>query len=55
MNAYIHDPYKDGEAAKSLKQVEEHLAGEDRLLKHLEEQIQEAERKRHQSFDPSDS
>jgi hypothetical protein len=44
---------EDGEAAESLKKVEEHLAGEDGLLKELEQQIQEAERKRHQTFDPS--
>ena len=53
MTLYTGDDLNDGLAKESLKKVEEHLAAEDGLLKKLEEHIQEAERIRHQTFDPS--
>jgi hypothetical protein len=47
------DRLEDGEARDSLKKVKEHLAREDELLNQLEQHIQEVERKRKETFDPS--
>jgi hypothetical protein len=44
---------EEGRAAESLKKATQHLDEEQRLLETLEARIQNAERKRKQTFDPS--
>jgi hypothetical protein len=52
MSPDLDDRAEKGEAADTLKKVQEHLAKEDEQLDQLEGHIQEAERKRKQTFDP---
>jgi hypothetical protein len=53
MNPDAVDRLEDGEARDDLKKVKEDLTKEDDLLNQLGEHIQQAEKKRKQTFDPS--
>ncbi len=53
MSPDVDDPLERGEAGESLKKVKAHLAKDDDQLDQLGQHIQEAERKRKQTFDPS--